>query len=400
MRSTWFGVGNKSSKSRWWQYSFAAAVVLLLCTGGVRRALGCPFCGAISSTLTQDLEFTDAAVLGICVSPASPDDPSLLPMHRFKVTSILKGTAVAREGVEVLIPSTEPFKAGDMAFLVAVSEEYLWEWGAVGPLSTAAAKHVQKLLELPKSGKERMRYFLGLLHSSDKILADDAFNEFALASVVQMSAVKPFLDRDEVIRIIVDPLTKLEMRRLHWTLLSICGQPEDVRVAEKAIDQRLGEDEDKVGFDSALSCALVLGGVQSLEKIEKRILVNSQARNSDINSAVLAIRVHGTEFKQIPRERLIESLRMVLEKPEVADLVIPDLARWEDWSQIEKMVQLFSAPEQQSQYLKVPVVRYLQTCPLPEAAAALEKCKQIDPDAVRRAQILFPRRTASDSSSG
>jgi len=375
----------------------AGLLAVWMLVGGASPVLACPFCGAISSTLTQDLEFTDAAALGVCVLPASSEDPAAVPMHRFKVTRILKGDAVSRIGVEVLLPAAEAFQVGDVALMVAVSEEDLWEWGAVGPLSPAAAEHVEKLIELPKSGKERMRYFLGLLYADDKVLADDAFNEFALASVEEMATVKPFLDREEVIRIVSDPATKLEVRRLHWTLLSICGRPEDVRVPEQAIAQRLAEEQDSVGFDSALSCALVLGGVPALEKIEQRILKRPDARYSDIHSAVLAIRVHGTEFKQIPRQRLVESLRLVLDKPEVADLVIPDLARWEDWTQIDKLVRLFAAPEPLSQYLKVPVVRYLQACPLPEAEAALEKCRQIDPESVRRAQIMFPRRKPAGS---
>lgn len=354
-------------------------------------AMACPFCSAFTSTLTQDIETTEAAALGVCVSAPAADDHSPFPIYRFKVLEILKGSAVSGAGAIVNVPSAEQFKVGDHVMLVAVSEEDRWEWGAVGPMSESAQAHIRKLPELPKSGRERMGYFLQFLKSDDAFLANDAFNEFAMASIEEMMTVKPLLDREAVIKTIKDPETKLEMRRLHWTLLSICGKPEDVQVALDAINQRLSQEDDTFGFDSALSCALVLGGEKSLELIDERILVNPKSRYSDVNSAVLAIRVHGTEFKQIPRQRLIESLRLVLEKPEIADLVIPDLARWEDWSQIDKLVELYSAPEEKSQFVRVPVVRYLQACPLPEAEAALEKCKAVDPDAVRRAQILFSR---------
>jgi hypothetical protein len=355
----------------------------------VRPVVACPFCSSFSSTLTQDLAITEAAAFGVCVSAPDADDSASYPKYRFKVLDILKGDAVSAPGEEVVVPSATPFSLGDQVLLVAVREENLWEWGTVGPLSEAARNHIRKLETLPKSGLERMGYFLPLLLSEDTFLANDAFNEFAMAPIEEMATVKPLLDRRKVIATILDPDTKLELRRLHWTLLSLCGRPEDVQVALDAINRRLNEDEDTVGFDSALSCAMVLGGEESLEMIEQRILAQSDARYRDIYSAVLAIRVHGTEFRQISRARLLESLRLVLEKPEVADLVIPDLARWEDWSQIDKLVELFAMPTEKSQYLRVPVVRYLQTCPLPEAKVALEKCKEIDPEAVRRAQSFF-----------
>lgn len=361
----------------------------------IKSAKACPFCSTFTSTLTQDLEMTGSAALGVCISAPTADDQSPVALHRFRVLEVLKGEAVAGAGVEVLVPSAQLFKEGEHALLVAVREEDLWEWGGVGPLSKEAQQHIRKLQTLPPAGEERMKYFLQYLKSDDTILSNDAFNEFAMASVDEMKTAKPHLDREEVIRTIRDPETKLEMRRLHWTLLSICGTAEDVQVALQAIEQRLSEQEDKVGFDSALSCALVLGGEESLQLIDERILANPQARYTDINSAILAIRVHGTEFKRIPRERLLQSMRLVLEKPEVADLVIPDLARWEDWTQIDKLVELFAMPEEKSQYLRGPVVRYLQTCPLPAAEVALEKCREIDPDAVRRAQVMFPLRAKS-----
>ena len=42
----------------------------------------------------------------------------------------------------------------------------------------------------------------------------------------------------------------------------------------------------------------------------------------------MAIRFHGTEGDVIPRSALVESLHHVLDRKDLADLVIPDLARW------------------------------------------------------------------------
>ncbi len=45
----------------------------------------------------------------------------------------------------------------------------------------------------------------------------------------------------------------------------------------------------------------------------------------------LALRVLGQETDLIPKQRLVAALRNMLDRPQLADLVIPDLARWQDW---------------------------------------------------------------------
>jgi len=71
-------------------------------------------------------------------------------------------------------------------------------------------------------------------------------------------------------------------------------------------------------------------------------------------------------------------------------LVIPDLARWEDWSQIDRMAKLFKEADDNSSWVRVPVVNYLRACPLPEAKTTLAELEKIDPKAVKRAATFFP----------
>ena len=111
----------------------------------------------------------------------------------------------------------------------------------------------------------------------------------------------------------------------------------------------------------------------------------------------MAIRFHGTEGEAIPRSALLPSLHLVLDRTDLADLVIPDLARWGDWSQIDRLVQLFASADEDNNWVRVPVVNYLRACPLPEAEAALKKLEQIDPDSVRRANTFFAAPVQSSS---
>jgi hypothetical protein len=105
-------------------------------------------------------------------------------------------------------------------------------------------------------------------------------------------------------------------------------------------------------------------------------------------AAVMALRFLGEESDIVPRPRVLQSLRVLLDEPKLADLVIADLARWQDWSVIEKLVNLFKSAQADNIFVREPVVNYLKACPLPEAAAAVGELEKIDPEAVRRAATL------------
>ncbi len=104
----------------------------------------------------------------------------------------------------------------------------------------------------------------------------------------------------------------------------------------------------------------------------------------------MALRFHGSEGGVIAREKIVESMRLILERKDFADLVIPDLARWEDWTQIERLSKLFIDADPQTSWVRVPVVNYLRACPLPLAKEKLKELEVIDPKAVKRAATFFP----------
>jgi hypothetical protein len=97
----------------------------------------------------------------------------------------------------------------------------------------------------------------------------------------------------------------------------------------------------------------------------------------------------------VPKERLVEGLRYMLDRPQLADLVIPDLARWQDWSVMGRLVKLFKDAKEDTVWVRVPVINYLRACPLPEAKAQIAELKKIDPESVDRASQFFPLAAAT-----
>jgi hypothetical protein len=124
--------------------------------------------------------------------------------------------------------------------------------------------------------------------------------------------------------------------------------------------------------------------------VEELFLANKDAEYTDTYATIMALRFHGTEEKVIPRPRLLQGLRMMLDRPQLADLVIPDLARWEDWSVMDKLVELFKNSNDESSWVRVPVINYLRACPLPAAKVKLDELARLDPESIKRANSFFP----------
>jgi hypothetical protein len=82
----------------------------------------------------------------------------------------------------------------------------------------------------------------------------------------------------------------------------------------------------------------------------------------------------------------------MLDRPALADLIIPDLAQLEDWDQIDRLFEMFKSEEPGSKttFLRIPIINYLRACPLPKAGKLLIDCQRLDPKAMQRAKTYMP----------
>ena len=235
---------------------------------------------------------------------------------------------------------------------------------------------------------KRLDFFQDYLEDEDEMLARDAYDEFANAPYPAVQSLKSKMDHAKLIEFLNNPDVPSNRRRLYFTMLGVCGSEKDADMLEQFM---LSSDrKKKAGLDALLACYLLLTGEEGLAKVEEAFFRDQEAQYADTYAAIMAIRFHGSEVDVISRKRLTKSLRYMLDRPDLADLVIPDLAKWEDWSVMGKLVDLFVAADDNSSWVRVPVVNYLRACPLPIAKEKIELLKTVDPDAVKRAMTFFP----------
>ena len=318
-----------------------------------------------------------------------------------KVEKVLKGSDLIKVGQEVKAIYYGEVSIGRRFMLSGVDPPDL-QWSCL-PVSDRAEKYIGKITELPDDSFQRLRFYHNYLQDEESMLARDAYDEFAVAPYDAVKKLAPEMDREQLLRWIGDPEMATDRKRLYLTMLGVCGDEKDLPFLEKML--RSTQKSTRGGLDALIACYLTLAGEDGLPVVNELFLANDKAPYADTYAAIMAVRFHGTEGDVIPRSALVESLHHVLDRKDLADLVIPDLARWSDWSQINRLVDLFVKADPDNNWVRVPVVNYLRACPLPEAKQALKKLEEVDPESVRRANTFFsipvPSRepAKSDSSS-
>jgi hypothetical protein len=198
---------------------------------------------------------------------------------------------------------------------------------------------------------------------------------------------KDLLNHDQLVAWIRHPNIPSSRRRTYLNMLGACGSARDVPLLERLMNSE--QEAERRPSDAILTTYLTLRGIEGLEPIDARYLGNPKAEYDEIYTAILAIRFQLYEESVIPKQRLVASLRLMLERPELADLVIPDLAKAEDWESIDRLLALYRNAKGEESWVRVPVVNYLRACPLPRAKDDLLECERIDPESFKRAFEKF-----------
>ena len=421
------------------QLPIALLLAPLMLGLGCGNALGCPFCTAEMQTLSEEmadssvvviaqLAKTDPLAEGAAASAAIIAD---IGEARFEILHVLKGkeSLFGAQTLQAIYFGSVDY---EQRFLIrGIGDPVIGqplEWAIPLTLSPLAVEYVKQLPELPVTGAERLAFFQPYLEHEDRQLAQDAYDEFARAPYHDLQALKPQINKPRVLQMINDPLISPNRRRLFFTMLGVCGGPGDLpmleamlkadaRVVTPAIDALVSvahatggpltgplavetanrdERRRKLGLDAMIGCYLTLKRVEGLDLIDDRFLADPQADQTHVYAALMALRFLAEEGDIVPHDRMLQSARLLLKNPLFADQVITDLARWEDWTVIDQVGQMFreSKPQSPSEYVRAPIVTYLDVAAEQEgeigqqAAALIAELEPTAPETFRNARAL------------
>jgi hypothetical protein len=339
------------------------AAGLLLAGTVATRTLACPFCSAPSQTLAEQVAQAD----GVCLvqfvkgEPAKDQDPGTSSYEVLQVVKSPKDSL--KKGDRVNLPRYRAGKAGDLFLVMGTraGKDNAIEWGSPTEITEPAFAYVAQAPAPEVPVAKRLKYFMRFLEFPDQLVSNDAFGEFANAPYKDIAAIASLLPRDKIRGWLARPETPPTRLGLYGMLLGLCGNDNDAKLLAEKIAPN--SDEFRIGLDGMISGYLLLKGNSGLDNIDDwkfKVHNGKKAAFSETYAAMMGLRfMWQYAGGKISNERLQQSMRILLDQPELADLVIADLARWKDWSVQERLMSLYGKGDYNIPSIKRSIIRYM-----------------------------------------
>jgi hypothetical protein len=354
-----------------WTLKFAG-VLAVLCSLLIPSTwlAACPFCSAPSMTLAEQLNSSDAFVIATYTKGEKPlPEEQGIGKAFYTIKEVIK-TPKGRmlevdEKVEI-----EGYREGTPGDLVSITgtEGSVIAWGSPTAMTPAALEYMKHTPSREVPIEKRLPYFIKFLGSTDNIIEDDAYAEFAIAPFNDVVKVADQLPREMISHWVFSPDTKVTRLGLYGLLLGLCGNENDKALLKAKITEN--SSEYRLGIDGMMAGYLYLTGPEGLEVIEESKLRpkatdGNAVQLNEVYSALSAIRfMYEYGHGKISHDRLKKSMRILLEHENLCDLAILDLARWKDWEVSDELIALYAKTPDNNRRLKRAIAGFFVVCEL------------------------------------
>jgi len=314
----------------------------------------------------------------------APVDKTDRGISTYVITRIYKDETKSLEvGKAFTLPRFIKAKRGDTFILMGQKTKKKFDWTTI-QCTAACYDYTINVPSGATNELDRLKYFVKYLEYSDKEIASDAFDEIERAPESTLIQIGPHLSRDKLRKWISDPVTDTDITRIgtYGTLLGLCGNADDAEFLLRKIlffeeDFQLETKEFMIGY-------LLLTREKGLQVIVDEVINEAKAPFHKCFAAMQAMRFMKRNGKGlISDQQLFKAMERFLDHEKLADLVIVDLARWEDWSIIDRLYNSYDQPGINTPSTKRAIIRYLLI-----AKKHSEKTGQ-SPDLLKKANLYF-----------
>lgn len=375
---------------------FGVCSLLLLAAWSTPDAWACPFCGPPQSRLSERLAKNDVTVLAEWLE-STPGKNGIGGKTQFRVIERLRGPEgkpFFLKGDLVNLPRELNGQPGQRCLLFGRKDEEV-TWESPVPVSDEAERYVRESPASDEPLEKRLDYYLRHLESNDPLIAMDALAEFAVVPYSDVAALAAKLPVEKLRVWLADERTVPQRLGLYGMMLGLCGTAEDAELLRSKIEKP--HPDYPFGLDGITFGYLLLtksDGLDVLDKIKLRPKTTSAEELASIMAALRVMWIDGGD--RIPHERLRQSMRICLNRPETAEKAIADLARWEDWSIQDRVMSMYGAKDFDDRYTRKAIVGYFfaaTKAKSPEtklqARKNLDKLRERDPMMVREVERFF-----------
>jgi len=362
---------------------FMVVCALVAATSIAGPLLACPFCAGVLPSLAMRREEAAVAALGELV-----ERQEVAAIYKLHVVS--RGRELLGDAETVRVVTADERLPGALALLFVPSppseEGQPLEWKVV-PVDEHSAAYFLRAPDLRTPAVERLPYFVPYLEHVDPLLAEDAFREFGHAKYDDVAAVVGQLSQERLRAWLVDPAVPPERKGFYGLAAGLAADEADRRLSIELLQRLILEpaSDFRTGYDGYLGGYLVAAGEEALTFIEGHLLANPASPDGDVRHAITALRFYHEFGRGIPKERVQAAVRLLLDRPEFAQTVAVDLARWKDWDATPKVIEAIGSTGDDKVTRRM-LIGFLLSCPREDAAAAVDRLRRETPEDVAAAE--------------
>jgi hypothetical protein len=362
---------------------------------------GCPFCTAEGQTLTKEINLAPLVIFGKIHESKGGVDFSPEGSTEFIVEKVIKrhdilNKALTKQeklgGKETLtLARPMPFDKEKYKFVVFcdVFQGKIdpYKVMAVGPTGDPC-KYLLGALEVKdKQQPERLKFFFKYLDDSEPDVATDAYKEFAYADYKDYQGIAKDLPADKIAGWLSDEKTPSFRLGLYASLLGHCGNAQHAGLLRKLLEEPTRR--------STSGVEGIMAGFIMLNKKDGWDFLRNTLRDEkrDFSTRYTALRAarffHDFRPDLIDKKDVVEAVSALLDQPDVADLAIEDLRKWQVWDLADRILALKDKDSHNIPIIKRSILRYALDCPKDGAKAFVEARRKADPDAVQNSEELL-----------
>lgn len=372
------------------------AFVVLAAGRDASAVPGCPFCGPTDPPFSQRLAQCDAAVQVKWVSLVS-DEVKQTETTTFEIVEVVKNwERPLKEGQRVTLPFGRDGQPGDLFLLIGKYDEddksLNWEL----PVQLNGEYLYPYIRQVPSpEAPDRLTFFLKFLEFSDAEIAGDAFAEFSRAQYKDVAALAPMLPRGKLHKWLSSKDPAMQVRLgLYGMLLGLSGDDSDAKFLESLILTLPDPERPRFGIDGMMAGYILLQRERGLDKLLAAKFDDPLAEDDLLPLRNALVFVWDYARDRVPTETLQAAMRRYLDRPRLASSVLPDLARWKDWSVLDRLIKSYGEAPFDADLAKQDIVKFALVCerdglkksadaPPATALEARQFLNGLDPDFVR-----------------
>lgn len=361
-----------------------------LCLASVGECAGGPCCWSCRVPVVAEMiQAAEGVALAKFVKHVH-NEPNDQQWAVLRFAHVHKGHA--RVGDTFQVPFAAEGKPGELFFALRAEKEQ-WSEGSIQRISKAGYEYAIRGPKADAPARERIAYSVKHLDSNDETIRGDV-RDVLTDLLPDVKRHKELLDR-KIIRAEFDRLTTADNKTrlgLMGHLLGECGNRDDAAAMKKLIERQ--PKEFRLGMEGVMAGYLKLTGTAGLKLLDERKLAKITLF-SETYAAMQAL-IYAYEDGVIPKTRLKQSMRLLLDEPAIADLAIWHLAKWNDWSIHQQLMKDYSTDKYQEPMIRRTIVRYMLRMEQDAssrnadgnspATQHLAKLRKIDPETVAKVE--------------